>query len=64
MGKESLKARWRLSTAIVAAAMLAGGSALAFAQEATEQGDDVSIADIVVTAARREKPLNKFPLAI
>ena len=64
MGRENLKASWKLSTAIVAVAMLGAGSAPAFAQETAAQADDGSIADIVVTATRREEAINKIPLAI
>ena len=64
MGREALKASWKLSTAIVAVTMLGAGSAPAFAQETAAQADDGSIADIVVTATRREESLNKIPVAI
>ena len=64
MGRLTLKASWKLSTAIVAVTMLGAGAAPAFAQEAAPQADDGSIADIVVTATRRDEALNKIPLAI
>ena len=44
--------------------MLGAGAVPAFAQEAAPQADDGSIADIVVTATRRDEALNKIPLAI
>lgn len=50
------------SAAIVLAAFGAGGSA--FAQESSASRDDGGVADIVVTATRREESLNKIPLAI
>ncbi len=59
-----MKTSWKLSTAIVAVTMLGAGAAPAFAQDTTAQADDGSIADIVVTATRREESQNKIPLAI
>ncbi len=53
-----------MSSAIIAVAMLGAGGAPAFAQEAATKADDGSIADIVVTATRREESLNKIPVAI
>ena len=44
--------------------MVGAGSPALYAQEATAQGDDGSIKEIVVTATRREESLNKIPLAI
>ncbi len=57
-----MKASLKLSTAAFVLASLGAGSAPAFAQEAAEE--DRSVADIVVTATRREESLNKVPLAI
>ena len=59
-----MKSSWKLSTAIVAVSMLGAGAAPAFAQDTAAQADDGSIADIVVTATRREESLNKIPVAI
>ena len=62
-----MKSSWKLSTAIVAVTMLGAGAVPAFAQDTaaqTEKADDGSIADIVVTATRRDEALNKIPLAI
>lgn len=64
MGRPKLKASWKISSAIVAVAMLGAGGAPAFAQDTATKADDGSIADIVVTATRREESLNKIPVAI
>jgi iron complex outermembrane recepter protein len=53
----------KLSTAAFVVAALGAGAAPAFAQEAGAE-EDRSVADIVVTATRREESLNKIPLAI
>lgn len=59
-----MKTAWRLSTGLVAVAMLgAGGTAQAqgtAAEAATAPNPD----DIIVTATRREESVNKVPLAI
>lgn len=53
------------SAAFVLASMGAGvGAAPAFAQAAAAEEDDRGIADIVVTATRREESANRVPLAI
>ncbi len=57
-----MKASWKLSTAIVAVTVLTAGAAPAFAQDGAS--DDGSIAEIVVTATRREESANKVSLAI
>jgi iron complex outermembrane recepter protein len=59
-----LKAKLKLSTATLVLISLGAGSAPAFAQGATPEADDARIADIVVTATRREESLNRVPLAI
>ncbi len=60
-----MKTNWKISTAICVLAALGAGGAPAFAQDATAAAeDDRAIADIVVTATRREESLNKIPLAI
>ena len=60
-----MKASWKLSTAIVAVTMLSAGAAPALAQDAgAETTDDGRIAEIVVTATRREESANKVSLAI
>jgi iron complex outermembrane recepter protein len=53
----------KLSTAAFVVAAFGAGASPAFAQEAAAE-DDRSLADIVVTATRREESLNKVPLAI
>ena len=62
-----MRASWKFSSAIVAVAIL-GAGAPAFAQDAAapgaKQADDGSIADIVVTATRREETLNRIPVAV
>ena len=71
MGRLTLKASWKLSTAIVAIAVLGAGAAPAFAQEsaqsakpADEQVSDRGDADIVVTATRRDQSAQDVPLTI
>ncbi|MEQ1547224.1 MAG: TonB-dependent receptor [Chakrabartia sp.] len=59
-----MKTNWKISTAICVLTALGAGGAPAFAQDATAAEDDRAIADIVVTATRREESLNKIPLAI
>jgi iron complex outermembrane recepter protein len=59
-----LKAKMKLSAAALVLAYLGAGSAPAFAQDEAAQEDDGGIADIVVTATRREESLNKIPLAV
>jgi iron complex outermembrane recepter protein len=58
-----LKIYLKISTAAFVLASLGAGSAPVFAQDAAE-ADDRGIADIVVTATRREESVNKVPLAI
>jgi outer membrane receptor protein involved in Fe transport len=58
-----LKLNLKLSTAAFVLATLGAGASPAFAQEAAAE-DDRGIADIIVTATRREESLNKIPLAI
>ncbi len=53
----------KISTAAFVLASLGAGAAPAFAQEAAAENDR-AIADIVVTATRREESANKIPLAI
>ena len=66
MGSGNVKSSWKLSTALIAVAMMGAGSAPALAQEAdaTAKTDDGRIPDIVVTATRREENLNAIPVAI
>ena len=62
-----MKAALKLSSAIIVLATLGAGITPALAQgAATTAADenDRGIADIVVTATRREESLNKIPLAI
>lgn len=58
-----MKAYLKISTAAFALASFGAGAAPALAQE-TAQADDRGIADIVVTATRREESANRIPLAI
>jgi outer membrane receptor protein involved in Fe transport len=58
-----LKTYLKISTAAFVLASLGAGSAPAFAQQSGEEADR-GIADIVVTATRREESANKVPLAI
>lgn len=58
-----MKAYLKISTAAFVLASLGAGVAPAFAQE-TAEADDRGIADIVVTATRREESANRIPLAI
>jgi iron complex outermembrane recepter protein len=58
-----MKAYLKISTAAFVLASLGAGAAPAFAQE-TAEADDRGIADIVVTATRREESANRIPLAI
>jgi iron complex outermembrane recepter protein len=59
-----MKTSLRISTAALVLAVLGAGGAPAFAQSAADEANDRGIADIVVTATRREESLNKVPLAI
>lgn len=59
-----MKTKLRLSTAAFALAVLGAGSTPVFAQGAAPEADDKGIADIIVTATRREESLNRIPLAI
>jgi iron complex outermembrane recepter protein len=58
-----LKSILKLSSASLVISMLGAGMTPVHAQEAAAE-DDRGIADIVVTATRREESLNKIPLAI
>jgi iron complex outermembrane recepter protein len=72
MGRFKLKASWKMSSAIVAIAVLGAGATPAFAQvgaqaaakPAEEQGSDQGVADILVTATRRDQSLQEVPLTI
>lgn len=59
-----MKAYLKLSTAAFVLASLGAGSAPVFAQEEAAKEDDGGIAEIIVTATRREESLNKIPLAV
>ena len=58
-----MKTYLKISTAAFVLASFGVGASPAFAQEAAQENDR-SIADIVVTATRREESANKVPLAI
>ena len=58
-----MKAYLKISTAALVLASLGAGVDPAFAQQAAEENDR-GIADIVVTATRREESANRVPLAI
>ena len=66
MGSGIVTSSWKISTALIAVAIMGAGGAPALAQDAdtTTKTDDGSIPDIVVTATRREESLNRIPLAI
>ena len=59
-----MKTTLKMSSAALVLAAFGAGSAPAIAQESSASRDDGSVADIVVTATRREESLNKIPLAI
>ena len=59
-----MKANWKLSTAVLVLASLGAGASPALAQQAGADENDRGIADIVVTATRREESINKVPIAI
>lgn len=59
-----MKNRFKISTAIIAIVAAGAVGVPAMAQQADEGADDRGIADIIVTATRREESLNKIPLAI
>ncbi len=58
-----MKAHLKISTAAFVLASLGAGASPAWAQAAADEADR-GIADIIVTATRREESLNKVPLAI
>lgn len=58
-----MKIDLRISAAVLVMATM-GAGAPAFAQADTAQEDDGGIADIVVTATRRDESANRIPLAI
>ena len=58
-----MKIYLKISTAAFVLASFGAGASPVFAQEAAEENDR-GIADIIVTATRREESLNKIPLAI
>jgi iron complex outermembrane recepter protein len=60
---KNMKAYLKISTAAFVLASFGAGAAPALAQE-TAEADDRGIADIVVTATRREESANRIPLAI
>ncbi len=62
-----MKTRWKLSTAAFVLASFGAGGTQAIAQSSAAAGaeeNDRGIADIIVTATRREESLNKIPLAV
>lgn len=59
-----MKSTLKLSSAALAIAMFGAGSGPALAQDAAAEEDTGGIADIVVTATRREETANKIPVAI
>jgi iron complex outermembrane recepter protein len=59
-----LKIYLKISTATFVLASLGAGLAPAYAQEAVAEEKDRGIAEIVVTATRREESANRVPLAI
>jgi iron complex outermembrane recepter protein len=59
-----MKAKWNLSAAAIALAAIGAGGSPALAQNASSPEADRGVADIIVTATRREEALNRIPLAI
>ena len=60
-----MKSSWKRSSAVLVLVALGAGGSPVFAQTAAPAAEnDRGIADIVVTATRREENLNKIPLAI
>jgi iron complex outermembrane recepter protein len=59
-----VKTTLKLSSAALAIAMFGAGSGPALAQDTAAEEDSVGIADIVVTATRREESANRIPVAI
>jgi iron complex outermembrane recepter protein len=59
-----LKTKLKLSSAVLVLASVGAGGMPAYAQSAAPEADSAAIADIIVTATRREESLNKVPLAI
>ncbi len=59
-----MKAYLKISTAAFVLASMGAGAAPVYAQSATADDNDRGIADIVVTATRREEAANRVPLAI
>ena len=60
-----MKSRWKRSTAALALVAFGAGGAPVWAQQAAPAtGADRGIADIIVTATRREESLNQIPIAI
>jgi iron complex outermembrane recepter protein len=59
-----VKTTLKLSSAALAIAMFGAGSGPALAQETAAEEDTGRIADIVVTATRREEAANRIPVAI
>ncbi len=61
-----MKTALKLSSALIAVAMLGAGSAPALAQAVSESAetDSGEIGDIIVTATRRDESANKIPIAI
>ncbi len=60
-----MKTRLKISTAILSIATMCAGATPVFAQSSdAAEANDAAVADIIVTATRREESLNKIPLAI
>lgn len=59
-----MKGSLRLSSALVAISMMGAGSSAAWAQQVADEEENLGVADIVVTATRREESANKIPVAI
>lgn len=64
MGRRLLKTTLKTSSAAIVLAVLGAGSAPAFAQESPSASDDAGLADIVVTATRRDQSIQDVALTL
>ena len=59
-----MKTSLKFTTAALVIAALGAGSGPAFAQDAGASNDDGSVADIVVTATRRDESIQDVPMTL